>query len=333
MWEFFHSKTVQALGSWLGILTTAFTVLSKLSPAWLGTLTWPEAILLGIGLALATSLLLAIALLVGGLGYRFIRPLPTEAKTPNRPKTGAAAYDDTKLREETADLSKTVKAVIQDYQTVLAKLAQAEERHDALDKALHDEFAEHKEHMSKCYTAQDEARRKGLDALGVELGEIRRGCAKLEETIKEDEATTRESINAVIVKPELAALADEIERSGDDLFLPLKNGETYDRERWGSWQSTHTLWEQTVNDWADKARWYGKNIRADIFHVDDKEYDQTAWGVEDAQFPDADAVRRYKRHRIIQGHWRAARNIVDKNVLAVAYGVLSEKECHGGKHH
>lgn len=215
------------------------------------------------------------------------------------------------LREQLKALEEKARAVIQDYQTVLGRLAKADERADAASARIELQITQ---------TARD-------------FEFTRREEAKLADDIKSSEGTLRESINALVAKADLAALATEIEKVGDELFLPLKSGERYDRERWGSWQSIHSHWERTVTEWADKARWYGKNVKADIFRVEDREYDDTNWGVDDAQFPDADAVRRYKRHRIIQGHWRAMRHVVDPNVLAVAYGAISEKECHGGKHH
>jgi hypothetical protein len=85
MWQLFHSKTVQALGSWLGILSAFFALLSKLSPGWFGQLTWPEAILSGIALALVVTLVGAVALFIASYGFRLIKPLPVPEIPTDRP--------------------------------------------------------------------------------------------------------------------------------------------------------------------------------------------------------------------------------------------------------
>jgi hypothetical protein len=214
------------------------------------------------------------------------------------------------LRDQLKALEEKARTIIQDYQTVLGRLATADERVDAVSARIE---------LAITQTARD-------------FEQTRREEEKLSDLIKGTDHAMRESINALIAKPELSKLADEIQKIADDLFSPLKNGEKYDRERWAEWESTQSYWERTVAEWADVGRWYGKNVKADIFRVDDIDYEDN-FGVADEQFPNADSVRRYKRHRIIYRHWLAARQKVDPNVSAVAHGALSERECHGGKHH
>src|SRR4029078_4277062 len=64
------------------------------------------------------------------------------------------------------------KVIIQDYQTVLGKLAQTEEN-----------FAKHKAHIADLNAAQDEQRRKGFETLTSEVELLRNGCAKLDQTV------------------------------------------------------------------------------------------------------------------------------------------------------
>jgi hypothetical protein len=323
MLELFHSRTAQALGSWLAILTTVFTVLSKLSPAWLGALSWPEAILLGIGMAVATSLLIATALAVGGWGYRLMRPaetmqsknLPTLDHTP-------PAYDDTKLRQEVTKLSSTVKAVIQDYQTVLGNQARAEDETAKASKAITEQVASF---MSDLSTR--------IDELSRDLLEVRRGCATLQEKIDENEKSVRESLYAVFARERLNDLARDIEYDAALLYDRLKSGENYTALDWDQWVNVHHHWERSLKEWVDTARWYTKDVKKRVMTVEDKEYDEGDWTVRDAQFPNADAVRRFKRHRIIQSHWVMVRDDADAGARNVAFHGQREKEQHGGKFH
>lgn len=187
--------------------------------------------------------------------------------------------------------------------------------------------------MSDCYSAQDEARQKGLGDLKGELEAIRHGCAGMDDKIKSLHKEMRESVNALLVKDELSTLARELEQVGDELYLPLKEGETYDRQRWESWLSIQAHWERRLNEWVDKAKWYDQGVKIGVFTVRDAEYDEENWGVQDSQFPNADAVRLYKRHRLLRAHWQNVRGRVDGNVKMVAHGAISEKECHNGQFH
>src|SRR3546814_12983826 len=76
-----QNPTAAGIGSWLGIATFCSTALSwvaKLNTEWFGVLTWPQSILIGIVSTLAGALVLAIATLIGGIGYRYFRPIPKE---------------------------------------------------------------------------------------------------------------------------------------------------------------------------------------------------------------------------------------------------------------
>jgi hypothetical protein len=87
MLEIFHSKTAQSFGTWIGILTAVFTGIAKLIPEWFGQFTLAQLVLLAFCAALATLLLLAVAVFLlgsGGALYRRFRPL-TDASAAERP--------------------------------------------------------------------------------------------------------------------------------------------------------------------------------------------------------------------------------------------------------
>lgn len=95
-----HNPTVAGVGSWLGIITSAVTAIGwlvKMTPEWFGELTWPQSILIGLGGVIAGGLLLALATLIGGIGYRYFRPIAKERDESENKTTSPPLYDDRKL--------------------------------------------------------------------------------------------------------------------------------------------------------------------------------------------------------------------------------------------
>lgn len=308
MWEILHSKTAQAIGTWFGILSGVGAVLTWFTPEWFGRLSLPQAILLGIGLALAASLTISIAVAVFAFGFRLLKPLPVTTQAPARggkmPATPLA--DNPKLSAQVEELSKKVKAVIQDYQTVLGRFAQVDDRFRAADVKM--------------------------NTVEIDFADVRRGCAKLEEKVENNEKYVRESFYAIFARERMSELAREIESDADDLYLRLKSGENYTAQEWDQWVNVHHHWERTIKEWMDTARWYAKDVKNRVMNIDDREYD-AQFGVLDSQFPNADAVRRFKRHRIIQSHWGDVRDDAKNGALKVAFHGGTEKEQHGGLFH
>lgn len=64
MLKIITNPTVAGLSAWLSLFTVILTALTKLNPEWFGTLTWPQALLLGIVAALAFAFLAALILLL-----------------------------------------------------------------------------------------------------------------------------------------------------------------------------------------------------------------------------------------------------------------------------
>ncbi len=91
-----HSPTAAGLGSWLGIIGAVGTFLSwivKMTPEWFGELTWPQSILIGLAGTLAFTLLLSLATLLGGVGYRYFRPITHGDANSATKSAPQAAYD------------------------------------------------------------------------------------------------------------------------------------------------------------------------------------------------------------------------------------------------
>jgi hypothetical protein len=299
----------------------ASSVLAKAAPIF-RELNWAGAILVGVGLALATMLVVATMLGVLSWAFRMIKPLPIEREMPHdsqsssdlitesdllRDQVGRALQAGEFARQQLAALAARCgtleerdKAIVEDYQNTSGKLAQSEERAANLSR---------------------------------ELQEIRQGCAKLDEKVDRNEKRLRESLAAVWSQKRMNTIACEIEQCAGDLYLRLNGGENYTPKEWDDWVNTFRRWERVLQQWIDCARWYAKDVKGRIMTVEDREYDEGDWTVRDTQFPNADAVRRFKRHRIIQQHWEMVRQDADRGVILVAFSGLSEQEQHGGQFH
>lgn len=284
--------------------------------------------------ALVSLVLVAILVERGVRALRTYRPVEEVPKASIRLGKGVPAYDDTKLREEIAALSKTVKAVIQDYQTVLGNLARIGEKVEKVSGSVADIQTKGEETLAAAHLVRQEisALEKHTGDIRSDLEIVRDDCAKLGKTIEENEKLVRESLYAVSAREQMAELAREIEADADTLYLRFKDGEAYTDREWDEWVNTYHHWERVLKRWIDVSRWYAKDVKTRIQTVEDKEYDGD-WTVRDNQFPNADAVRRFKRHRIIQAHWQNVKEEADRGAYLVAFSAQTELEQHGGKFH
>ena len=203
---------------------------------------------------------------------------------------------------------------------------------EALSVEMKQELAEHKKHMSDCYSAQDEARRKEASSLVADIQELRRACASVEEKVTENEKRLRESLHAVFARECLKRLAGVIDGAAAELGDRLEEGEHYTAMEWDSWVNAHHRWESALNQWIDVGRWYAQGVRDKILTVDDQEYSND-WVVRDEQFPNADAVWRFKKHRIIHAHWLSIRGEVHRGAELVAFSAQAERDLHRGQYH
>jgi hypothetical protein len=333
---------VSALAIWVTYLTPSFRAFA------------PVSYFFG---ALIALVLVAVLAERGMRTWRHYNPVSPEApKTSVRLGKGVAAYDDATLKIEVAEARKMVDIVVGDHQELGEKIDQILLRIGTVDRDLRNEMdklgdqlkaLEEKDKViiqdyqtvvgngqalsAKVDGARD-ALLQAIKAVEVDLGEVRRGCANLESNVEKNEKYVRQSLYAVFAREQLKELSAEIERDADDLYLRLKSGENYTDQDWDQWTNVAHHWEGAVRAWVDTARWYAMDVKKVVLTVEDKEYDG-GWDVKDSQFPSADAVRRFKRHRIIHSHWTGMKEAVESGLRLVAFQSGTEQEQHGGKHH
>jgi hypothetical protein len=235
-------------------------------------------------------------------------------------------YDDTDLREKVdsnteilaafardaqginsriAEVEGLNKTIIQDYQTVLGKLAEAEDR-----------LAAHKDHMADCYSAEDQARRDGLGALNTELQSIRNGCADLQEKI-DTLFMALQALKAFEIEGKLAAaLSAEYEflihRVSEK--LPVKGND------WIEWRARHTTFESALEQWTDLAMKWVPNVDRALQDARPSELTALDWDGLDDLFEGSNAVISYRSFAVKFARWTTFRSHLLVTLNLAAFG-------------
>lgn len=288
----------------MGLLTGVFSSLGYLTPQWFGTLTWPQAILFGIVAALAAMLLFSVALALGAPAFRKLRPLTLPEIQPRT---------DDRTSAKLSELHKSYLAVIGDYQRMSGVEARVTEHLDKL----------------KADIAPLVGVPAKLEMVRVDGAQTATAVEKLTQLVERNANQSHASFAAVMARERLPKFGSEIIRLGDALYDRLKSGETYDETMWKQWENTYSAWLSAVNQWCEIGKWYAASLEDRVFQIDDEKYG-LVWGVNDVQFPSAEAVRRFKKFRILYTQWEAMRSSVDQGTYQVAYTGLSERDVRRG---
>lgn len=310
MLEVFHSRTATSLATWLALMTGAFTGVQWLIPEWFGTLTWPQSVLIGFFLALASTLVISMALALAGYGFRKFRPAPSLDQNAPVEVAPPTFYDDSHLVTGQKKIIESINAqnlrldeveakdkiIIQDYQTVLGKQAMAADELDKLKEHLQREFEKLTTNITK--TAEQV------------------GATAAHAVIYRDDL--RRSLMAIYDRERLTDLASQIETCAEALYQRIRDDDHHDAESWKDWIETHTAWNANLDMWLGVAKPYMRQVEFIVSVVNETEYDGD-WSIKDHQVPTADDVRKFKRHRIINQHWTEVIPQVMHSVRRVAF--------------
>ncbi len=343
MWALVENKTAQGISAWIGIVGAGFTVLTKLTPEWFGTLTWSQSLLLGLGLTVAAMFFTTASLAL----YRLFRPLPASLPVlptldhPPQAQTGLtlvdveAAFDD-RMKSLHQAISDVVGMFVERDEKVenmaslqSRALSKFEERADAIEADLATRKAEADNHHIRI-TELLTLLRKIIDdyqRMSAFEADTRVKLKALEESADK----TRHSLHAIYTREILTKVASDIERDAAELYDGLHSGQVYDEERWNKWEEAHARWESALSVWVQNGHWFSFDVETRIYRIDDSLYSKK-WSEKDTQFPESEtlsrseAVRRFKKFRIIHIQWRQVREDVDRGVIQVAYVGLSDKD-------
>jgi hypothetical protein len=320
MLRLLHSKTNQSVNSWISngvfaylivgaCLSTPLAILSKMSPGWFGNLNWAQAILFGIADALVVTLVGVTVLAIGAWAFRKVRPtaLPLTPLAPEGTTT-APLSDDEALKEVVFALSGRVSGLIKDVEPLQSMLAE-ESRRIAMVMQNLDEKTEQ---------------------VRVDAAITAREVEKLQEIQTQQHERTLNALYAVGARERLAALEASMEQDAADLYDRLKAGEKYDEEKWGRWENVHSHWAGSLQTWLETAQWYAMAVKERTQTIDEKLY-KDGWSIDEKLFPNAEAVRLFKKHRIIRKNWLDVVPHVKSGIDNVAFAGMSEKDVRSGR--
>ena len=310
-------------------------LLAKLTPEWFGELTWPQIVLLGLVIAFASLLIVTASLAL----FRVFRPFAAhgEGRSDAVGEGNTSASDDLsrkieKLGGEVAKLSMIKSAIIDDYQRMSGLEARVGGDMDGLKLAIGDQFDSVRMGLEVIERKANEA-----NGLSSKVEEIRTDCAAMRRDLEKLEAVQRDdrerrlgSFAALAAMQRLTRLSEQIKLDAASLYDRLKSGEIYDQTRWDQWENVHGHWAAVLGEWLDTATWYALAVKDRTLTVDDAKYG-VSWSVSDAQFPNAEAVRRFKKFRIIQQQWEDVVPSVQAGMESVAFTGLTEAEARSGR--
>ncbi len=219
-----------------------------------------------------------------------------------------------KLQPRVEELHRLVRAVIDDYQRMSGLEARFEEGQSRLQTAL----------------APIIALPQMAESLRSDLIVVQRDLEKMEEVQRGERDRRLGSLYALGARERLANLQDQIEHDASSLYDGLKSGETYDQSRWEQWETTHSRWQTSLNEWLDTATWYALAVKERTLTVDENKYGLD-WSVLENQFPNAEAVRRFRKFRIIHQQWEQVIPNVIGGLNGVAFNGLTDLEARSGR--
>lgn len=148
-------------------------------------------------------------------------------------------------------------------------------------------------------------------------------------TAKSDEKIMG-SFFALQARERLATLESQIEEDAAKLYDSLKAGEVYSAEKWQQWEVIHKQWNERLNEWLAIGTWYAEEVKARTLTIDESLY-AAKWSIAESQFPDAEAVRKFRKHRITLMNLREIIPQVRRGVDLVAFSGMSEVDVRNGR--
>lgn len=205
-------------------------------------------------------------------------------------------YDGANVSNRLDALEGGHKAVITDYQNVLAQLTKLNDRLGGTTDAFMDRMNKQDAIIGGVSNQVVVAASQGVRA----NDDIRR------------------SLIAVYDRERLIELAAQIETCAEALYQRIRDENQHDDESWKDWLKTHGVWNANLEMWLEVAKPYMRQVEFIVSVVNEPEYEGD-WTIKDHQVPTADDVRKFKRHRIIHRHWTDAIPHVMHAVRRIAF--------------
>jgi hypothetical protein len=201
-------------------------------------------------------------------------------------------------------------------ESLIKFIGELNDRTASLSESFWKALAEHKDHMSECYSAQDEARLKGLSHLNGEIEAIRGDCAGLQEKID----TLFMAFQAIRAIENEARLAGAIQFEGEYLTGRVNAKEPVKGMHWADWQTHHTTFESAMEQWAKIAQGWHLNVDKALGSVQPRDLTSKQGEEIDELFEGSSPVIIYKTFALKFERWKSFRSHLVTTLNIVAFG-------------
>ncbi len=315
---------VQTAAGWLAVIGTimsgVYAALSK-GAALFGELNWAEAILIGIGLTLATGLAVTALLAMGAYAFRLIRPLAPASAYEALPELDheLAPYEDAALKDRIASLEALTKKVAEVADGIMKSQGEVNdsvtERIDAADAAAKGARA-YAEGLGvsirDLLEGQAEARRERQ----VFQARMETWVGNLQRKIRYGLVSADNAFAAILDRENMQKLAAKIEVVRDELSGPTEKKEPMgDRN---AWLAKYGGWYRNLEAWARLGEKHRLGTIKRVFAITDSDYEGT-WEATDDLFSSSIDVHKYKTFRIYSRNFFAEREAVERCVEQAAF--------------
>ena len=110
-----------------------------------------------------------------------------------------------------------------------------------------------------------------------------------------------------------------------DLLTSISSVDQITLEHWHAWDAGERHWRNDIEQWLIIANYYAINAREAVFEISDSVYYSDKWQLNEASFPNADAIKRYKEFSIILMNLKNVRSYVDSAIRTAAFESVGKK--------
>lgn len=219
-------------------------------------------------------------------------------------------------------LSKAQVDLEQQFASIKASLSEHEIAFRESVNKIEKEIASHAAQIFQINTENGERQRI--------IGANSQRIENLYNTVEDHRDKVLHSLHAIGAISRLADTEAQIRSDAAELYDRLRAGEKYDTLKWRQWENVHDHWMQCLTTWLDNGTWYAVAVKGRTLTVNDAKYGQD-WTVSDDQFPNAEAVRVFKKFRIIHTQWEEVVPDVKDGMEKVAFVGMTEEEARHGR--
>jgi hypothetical protein len=246
--------------------------------------------------------------------------------TPKAPET----YDDTEIRDKVDSSDEILAGIVRDVRSLTAKVSDDEKLiRKIIDDyqcmlALEARFSDEMDKLKEFIDSKFETARSNHEALQERV--LTAESASSAEKLK-----IQSALHTIWMREEITKVSVDLREDATYLTQRLQEGKQLDAKSWDSWLNVYTHWSGLMNQWWMMARFYLANTKQ-VMSAPDHMFAKTQ--VDESLLTPvggAEAVRIYKKFRIMQDQWEAVQPELHNNLILVAFSGITEMEVRHGQ--